>query len=149
MIKVYTIHNYFICALTGQVFSQISFNGSPHDKTFPSVEYAKNFLQKSKKDWFLQSLEDFVNHKKLIINNSQVSPEKQKALQVCIEAYNTYCNKSLEAITSGFLRGKKYFEAILPHTSNDSHESSLNNLNELIKFCETESNKEVKHSNLF
>lgn len=139
--KAYTIHKFYVCQITKEVIAQISFNDEAFDKILPTIEFANTYIGKSKRDWFLQSLETFISHKKKIIEHSQVSEEKQKALSVCIQAYTAYCEKSLETIVAGFLKGKKYFETILPHQSNDSHESSLNNLNELIKFCEQETIK--------
>lgn len=134
--KAYTVHRLYVCQLTAEVLAQISFDEKAFEKPLPTIEYADNYLRTSKRDWFLSSLEKFINHKKQIVANSQVSEEKQKALNICVEAYAVYCNKTLDNIVGGFLRGKKYFEAILPHPSNNSFESSQNNLNELIKFCE-------------
>jgi hypothetical protein len=139
--KAYTVHNFWVCQITNAVIAQISFDNEAFDKPMPSVEFAKNYITKSKRDWFLNSLEKFINHKKQIINNSQVSPEKQKALTVCGIAYDDFCNKSLDNIAKRFLNGKQYYEAILPHPSNSSFESSQANLNELIKFCQTEINQ--------
>lgn len=138
--KAYTVNRLWICKLTGEVMAQISFSigeiEKAYEKFFPTVEFANTYIAKEKRDWFLEALEKYINHKKQIFANSQVSEEKQKALNICVEAYAVYCNKSLDNIVGGFLRGKKYFEAILPHPSNNSFESSQNNLNELIKFCE-------------
>lgn len=136
--KAYTVHKFWVCQITGQVNAQISFDKEEFEKPLPTIEVAKNYILKSKRDWFLSSLEKFVNHKKQVIENSQVSPEKQKALQVCLQAYNDFCIKSLDTIAKRFLIGKAYFETILPHNSNNSYNSSKENLNELIKFCETE-----------
>jgi hypothetical protein len=134
--KAYTVHRLYVCQLTAEVIAQISFDEVALDKQLPTIEYADNYLRESKRQWFLTSLEKFINHKKQIVANSQVSEEKQKALNICVEAYSVYCNKTLDYIVNGFLKGKKYFEGILPHPSNNSFYSSQNNLNELIKFCE-------------
>lgn len=143
--KAYTVNRFWLCQMTGEVMAQISFSigelEKAYEKFFPSVDFANTYIAKEKRDWFLQAIEKYVNHKKQIIDNSQVSEEKQKALAVCLEASKVYCDKSLETIVASFLKGKKYFELILPHNSNSSFESSQNNLNELIKFCETESKK--------
>lgn len=143
--KAYTVNRFWLCQITGEVMAQISFSigeiEKAYEKFFPSVDYAKTYIAKEKRDWFLQAIEKYVNHKKQIIDNSQVSPEKQKALTVCSVAANDFMHKSLESICERFLKGKQYFEAILPHPTNPSFESSLNNLNELIKFCETEVKK--------
>lgn len=139
--KAYTVHNFWVCQITNAVIVQISFDAEVFDKHLPNVEFANNYISKSKRDWFLNSLEKFINHKKKVIENSQVSAEKQKALIVCSNAYNDFCNKSLETIVKRFIGGKDYFAAILPHPSNSSFENSQANLNELIKFCETELKK--------
>lgn len=139
--KAYTVNRFWLCQITSEVMAQISFNEIAYEKFFPSAEFANTYIAKEKRDWFLMAIEKYVSHKKQIIDNSQVPEEKQKALAVCLEASKVYCDKSLETIVASFLKGKKYFEAILPHSTNPSFESSQNNLNELIKFCETETKK--------
>lgn len=140
--KAYTVNRFWLCQMTGEVMAQISFSigeiEKAYEKFFPSVDFANTYIAKEKREWFLAAIEKYVNHKKQIIDNSQVPEEKQKALAICLEAYKVYCDKSLETIVAGFLKGKKHFELILPHNSNPSFESSQNNLNELIKFCESE-----------
>lgn len=144
MIKAYTVHRYWLCQITGEVIAQISFSlGDQSDaceKLFPTQQFANDYIYKAKRDWFLIALENFVMHKKQIIE-ANADATKQKALQVCLNAYNDFCNKGLETITKRFLDGKKYFDAILPHSNNASHQSSIETLNELIKFCETETKK--------
>ena len=143
--KAYTVNRYWVCQTTNEVMAQISFNELAFEKFFPSIEFANTYIAKEKRDWFLIALEKFISHKKQIIDNSQVSEEKQKSLAMCLDAHTKFCTKSLENIVSGFLKGKAHFETILPHSSNDSYTSSKSNLDELIKFCELETlNQTVK-----
>lgn len=140
--KAYTVHNLWVCKITGQSMAQVSFSINDELQTvhspFPSLEFANTYLAKSKRDWFLTALEKFVMHKKQIIESSHPDEKKQKALLVCITVYNDFCNKSLETSVKRFLNGKSFFEAILPNPNNSSFKSSESNLAELIKFCETE-----------
>ena len=140
--KAYTVHKFYVCQITGEVNAQISFGITEDletlEKPFPNVEFANAHIGKAKRDWFLFALEKFVNHKKQVIENSQPDANKQKALQVCLSVYNDFCVKGLDTIAKRFLAGKAYFETILPNNNNNSYNSSKENLNELIKFCETE-----------
>ncbi len=141
MIKAYTVHRYWLCQITGEVIAQISFaigdENVACEKVFPTQQFANDYIYKSKRDWFLMSLEKFVNHKKQIIE-ANADATKQNALQVCLNAYNDFITKGLDTISKRFLSGKTYFESILPHSNNASHKGSREALNELIKFCETE-----------
>jgi len=143
--KAYTVHNLWVCQITGQAMAQISFGIDNELKAFnnpfPNLEFATTYLAKSKRDWFLSCLEKFVNHKKQIIESSNPDQQKQKALEVCVTVYNDFCNKSLESSVKRFLTGKQFFETILPNPNNNSFKSSQENLSELIKFCETETLK--------
>ena len=146
MIKAYTVHRYWLCQVTGEVMAQISFSigevKEAFEKFFPSQQFANDYINKSKRDWFLMVLEKYVNHKKQIIETTTTQdPNKQKALNICLDAYNDFLNKGLDTITKRFLSGKTYFETILPHSNNPSHTSSVETLNELIKFCDNENKK--------
>lgn len=140
MIQAYKVHNYWICAVTSEVIANISFKIKDEiqyvEKHFPDKDFAKNYILKSKKIWFLASLEDYINHKKMIIESSNTVPERAKALSVCINAYNDYQNLGLDMIAKRFVTGKTFFEIILPNPNNNSYESSKHNLTELIAFCE-------------
>jgi len=140
--KAYTIHKFWVCQITGEVMAQISFCigevVQAYEKFFPTVEFANTYIAKEKREWFLAALEKFINHKEQVIKNGAKDENKSKALQACINAYADFQVKPLETITERFLKGKVYFQTILPNPNNPSHKSSESNLAELIKFCETE-----------
>ena len=140
MIQAYKVHRYWVCAITGEVMAQLSFGlkeaVQTFEKFFPDREFAKNYILKAKKDWFLMALEDYILHKKKIIESTPPNAERQKALAVCLNAYHDYNTLGLEMIAKRFVTGITFFEIILPSPNNNSYESSKHNLNELITFCE-------------
>jgi hypothetical protein len=145
MIQAYTIQHYWICQVTGQVVAKVSFcineGIKEYEKLFPSNEAAQTFLKKERRDWFLTALEKYIQNKKQIIESATPDATKQKALQVCLTSYDSYLPIGINTIAERFLKGKQYYEAILPNPNNNSYESSQNNLNELIKFCELQTKK--------
>lgn len=139
MIKAYTVQRYWVCQLVGEVMAQVSFaikdNVVAYEKFFPSREFAAAYINKEARDWFLQCLEDYVNHKKKIITSAH--PEQLEAVNKCWDAYVHFEKLGIEKITQQFLKGYSFYEKILPHPNNASHQSSVATLGELKLFCET------------
>ncbi len=139
MIKAYTIHRYWVEQTIGEIMAQISFalkgKDVAHEKFFPSKEFAKAYIDKEARQWFLQALEDYINHKKQIINASH--PEQLEAVNKCWAAYVSFEGYSIEKIITQFNKGYVWFEKILPHPNNASHQSSFLTLQELKTFCST------------
>lgn len=107
-------------------------------KTFKSKQDAEAYLLSEQRDWLIQCLEDFIMHKKNIIEASQSSTDEQKkALKICLDFYNQIHDKklSIQTIAQRFIKGLEYFNAIMPNKNNSSYESSVNNLTELTNFC--------------
>lgn len=144
MIKAHSIDAFFVDAIKGSVMLEASFSLGKdggkivcYHKVFTSVENAIGYIENERRDWFLQAIEDYIHHKRHIINATGNAEEKQ-ALLVCLQAYDHYCKKSLETCCAAFIKGFTWFEKILPNPKNQSFESSLHNLNELKKFCLSE-----------
>jgi len=137
--KHFTIHRYWVCKLSNEVMAQISFIMKDKLVTlnnfYPSVEFAKADISQDARQWFLQVLEDYINHKRQIITAAH--PEQMEALNKCWGALVDFEKFSLEKIISQFQKGFPFFEKILPHENNASHQSSVTTLNELKKFCDS------------
>lgn len=139
MIKAYQILNLWECQITHQVLVSITFQLGDEKKAFlhpmPNMAFAKTYLDKEARDWFLPALEKFIHHKSHIITTEQHPNWKQ--LQTCKQAFEAYQGWATAKICEKFLNGyENFFKAILPHPHNDSYESSVHDLNELKKFCE-------------
>jgi len=139
--KAYTVHKFFVCQITGSVFVEVSFQINEDLKVllypFSNADNANAYLRKEKRDWLLGCLEKFVQHKRHIIEVSN-SEEKKKELTVCLDALIAYEKMETETICKKFVNGIKYFQSILPGPQNGSYQNSIDNLNEIKKFCETE-----------
>lgn len=142
--KAFTILRFWVCALTGEVLVQFNFTISNKpvalERFFPTIDFAKTYLEKEKRGWFLGALAEFLSHKKHIIE-ANGNNEQSKALQICFNALNAYQTKESKNAYTLFLKGIKYFEATLPNPNNPSYQSSLLNLNEIKTFCENELKK--------
>ncbi len=139
--KAFTIHNFWQNILTPACRVQYSFALTGlqpvyFDHTYSDRTEAETVIQGAALVWVREVLEKFVRHKSQIITASP-DTEKQKALIICENFISDIFAKSLsvKTISQRFLKGQIYFETILPNTNNPSHQSSLDNLNELIKFC--------------
>jgi hypothetical protein len=131
------IHRFFVCELTGNAVIEYSFSLTDEHHTFcrplATRENAVAWLREEQETWLRAALEKYVNHKRHLIPDN--SPKKE-ALKTCIQATEKYQGYTLVNICSGFIRGRKCFEEILPGPDNASYESSLKNLNELTSYCE-------------
>ncbi len=109
-----------------------------HEKDLPNIASAEAYLNDTKRTWLLNCLEKFINHKKLIWLNV---PNNQNQLQnwnSCYKAYNDFFDKPLKTICQRVLVGEQFLKNILPSPNNDSHQSSVNNLEMIINFCKEE-----------
>lgn len=141
--RAYTIHRFFVCEITGNAMAEISMSQNDelkcHLHTFKSKENALAYLEGEKRDWFLFCVENYVNHKKKIIEASGNTNQTITAsLKLCDDALKVYFTKGVKTIAKSFVNGFKHFENILPSHNNPSYESSIHNLTELKKFCDTE-----------
>lgn len=144
--KAYTIHKFYECKLTGNVLAEVSFALNEGLKTFlhpfTNINNAKSYIEKEKRTWFLSAMEKYVHHKKHIIETGNHTPQFE-ALRICLQALAEYENKSTENACKLFMKGFKYFDAILPATTNSSHLTSAENLKELQLFCEMTLNQQL------
>ena len=127
--------------LTGKI-DLITYFG--HSKREPRVtptvwqtkEAAEKYLYSEQRDWLIQCLEDFIMHKKHIIQASN-DTECKTALQHCINFYDEIHSKSLalETICQRVMKGANSFEKIVPNSNNGSYQTSVRNLTEITSFC--------------
>lgn len=138
MITAFTVTRKMLNLLNQEVEVDYSFSVKDEEKKkteiFKDIYSANAYLETSMRIWFLQSLEDFINHKKHIIHAAH--QEQNDALSICLQAYDKYDKSALATIVPLFLTGFKWFVKILPSDKNPSYQSSLHNLMELKKFCE-------------
>lgn len=141
--KAYTTHKLYQCLISGHVLAEVSFSISGPLKAylhpFSNIETATAYLAKEKRDWLLPCLENFVQHKRHIIEaQPQTAQAVIESLRICTEALLKYQDMATETICTKFLKGFAHFQNILPYEGNPSYQSSVENLRELKKFCETE-----------
>lgn len=105
-------------------------------ETFPTIKAAREYIGKSARDWFMGSLESFINHKRHIIEAGNHS-EQTEPLKKAWELYLSFEKLPVYAAANNFLLNHKTFLAILPVTENKSYESSRKNLDELASFCQS------------
>lgn len=94
-----------------------------YTQTFADLQSANAYLTASARDWFLGTLENYINHKKHIIEAAHL--EKVNNLAICLNAYEYYQKWQMQTICAKFLVGFKYFENILPNPNNNSYNSSV------------------------
>jgi hypothetical protein len=100
------------------------------------VDLAQTYLQAIDRTWIVQTFEDWLNHKKHIID---AYPQPQKA-EVFKEVWSGYSDmvqnaQSLEKICNRILKGRDKIKFLLPSTENKSFESSNQALEEIFSFC--------------
>ena len=145
MVRAYVVNSIWVEQHTGAVIAERSFamqhnellvvNNSP----FSNLENAKAYIGKEKKDWLLPVLETWLNHKKHIIETSAASTQVQKDnLKKCLDRMNEFQTQTIQAIAGRILKGQAVFVSLLPNSTNNSYQSSVNDLNEIIKFCTEE-----------
>lgn len=140
--KAFTINHLWIDTKSPLVRAEFTFSitdGQPimFDRVFANRNEADQHLYSSMLTWLRDVVDKYIHHKKHIIEAGQPTPQVKEALQMCLEFQNKIYEKQLgiKSICQGILRGKKYFEDILPSPQNPSYVGSVNNLTELINFC--------------
>lgn len=111
-------------------------------QSFTSVNNAINYIHSMQKTVYLQQLENYVYHKKHIIENgvNRNQYHKQESLAIC-ENYVKWANgltkadPTLAEICHFGMQIRTHLERILPAEANDSYQSSRNKLAEIIAFC--------------
>lgn len=132
--------------ITGKVevvaFFQLKQNGNINQigGTYSTDQSAKNFLRKEMTGYILCKLENYIVHKKNIIENPPYRNKshipKEEALKECL-AYLKYAAEKqdlYETCKWGVLR-QQYLEKILPSENNPSYTNSKKDLEEIIDFC--------------
>lgn len=139
MIKAFEVTKKYQDLLADKVLCSFSFAIKDQevttDKEFPNLGTCNAYLEKAGRDWFLGCLEDYVNHKKHIIESGN-HQDQMPALETCMNAVAAYYKMELKNIIPKFLNGRNWFVKILPSDNNPSYKNSLINLQELIQFCE-------------
>ncbi len=113
------------------------------EKFFSNPTNAANYVRQQKKIYILHSVRAFIKHKRNIFSNSKsYSAEKQEAASFA-ENYlkDLTIQHSIQTICSRILQVRSYLNKILPHPNNASYESSLENLNTILTFCNYERNR--------
>lgn len=143
--KSFVLHEYTLDILTKQVSAKYSFSMDDERKhfetTYPNLQAAQSQLRQAAKDWVLGALDQYVNHKKHIIEayNSKLQNDALKAIKTVLTSFHAP-GVSLQTICQRFLNGIEYFKIILPSESNPSFLSSRENLEQITLFCNTFSN---------
>lgn len=145
--KAFTINHLWIDTKSPMCRAEFTFaitDGQPimFDRVFANRNEADLHLYSSMLTWLRDVVDKYIHHKKHIIDAGTPTPQVKEALQMCLEFQTKMYEKqlSIKSICQGILRGKQYFEAILPSPNNPSYQNSVNNLNELLTFC-NENNK--------
>jgi hypothetical protein len=138
MIRAYSIKHFYECKITGRCLAEIQFqNGNEYNVCMPSFSNRENamaYIDKESREWFLEALERWTNHKAHI---NEKHAEMKSKLDTCREALAAYKKNDLKTICHRFsTKGYIVFMRILPYPLNDSFASSENDLKELKSFCE-------------
>jgi hypothetical protein len=139
--KAYNLNHFWHDLITGKYMVEFIFGCPGQDvvikeRQFDNKESAERYVYSCKLSWVKICIEKYIHHKKHIIE-ANGSQHQKNALEHCLSFYNDIEAKAcgVETICKRFLKGKSAFEAILPSQNNASYQSSVNNLNEIIKFC--------------
>ena len=145
--KAFKLNHLYECTLTGTALACFSMSQTNeeryYEKTLDNIDQAKQYIASTKKDWLLCCLEKFVLHKKKIWDNTNNAAAINN-VRICLVTYNEFSGQSVEKICKRVLAGQQYYEGIIPSPNNDSHESSVQNLKEILKFC-NEVVEQIKH----
>lgn len=145
--KAYTVHKFWHCAITGNVFVEVTWQVDGSEKAevlpFSCKANALLYIRGQMKDWLLFCLEKYVNHKRYILKEYP-NPDKAEHLAKCDNALEKYSSMDLHRIVQSVIKGLKSFQAILPHSDNPSYQSSLQNITEIELFCTTQINSPLQ-----
>lgn len=134
-------HDLVSDSLTIKVLVQLKANGNIIEDggTFSKKQSGDNWLRDLKKFYLTMKIENFVLHKKHIIESSvgHKSLNEKKIAVAELQKYLVYaCEKaSLADASKWCIQMYKHFEKILPSSSNPSYESSCKALDEIMEFA--------------
>ena len=139
--KAFKLHNLYQDTISQKALAVFSMSQTKEvcftEKTFDNIDIAKQYIYSCKKDWLLNCLEKFILHKKQIWHNSN-NAVAQNSVRICYDTYLNFEGQILEKICKRVVAGADYFNNILPSPNNDSHQSSVENLKEIMSFCNNE-----------
>lgn len=142
MIKKFAVNRMVHDLVNNKIELQFTLIKGEENKTitqrFNDRTSAEIYLYANMRDFLLGVLDDYVNHKKHIIEAGN-HPNQIKPLAICTDALTRFHNgfKSLETIADQVLKGFEWFETILPAQQNPSYNSSVQALQTIKNFCLT------------
>jgi hypothetical protein len=140
MIKKFTVNRMSHDMLNNKFEIEFTLIKGNENKTiiqrFNDRTSAELYLYANMRDFILGLLDDYVNHKKHIIEAGN-HPNQIKPLAICTDALTRFHAgyKSLETIADQFIKGYNWFETILPAQQNPSYQSSIEALEIIKNFC--------------
>jgi len=146
MIRMYRLHAVWVDDISGIACIHRSFKFPDNKEIFDGKteygtrEIAYQKITSEKKTWLLGSLESWLWHKKEIIE-AGTDQARINTIKMCLDKLKEFHGQSLKTICGRIVKGQGVYESLLPSPNNPSHESSKADLEELIKFCQTETQK--------
>lgn len=142
---MFTIVKFQYDEISGQTDILVSFqtkiNGRIIDDggLFPTKQAAKNWLYQCQKDWFFTRVENYISHKKAIIDNAprghKTHITKLDAIAKLLRYIKYIAEKgSIYEACKYFIIEQKSFLSVLPATDNPSYKSSLQEFEYLLKW---------------
>lgn len=114
---------------------------------FPKKYSADKWLEQSKKDYFTLKIQNYLYHKKHIIEagpGHKSHAAKKQALSELYRFLEWACTKaSLPEICKWCLNMNNQFTQVLPSATNPSYNSSMEALNEIIAFAKLHVNGSI------
>lgn len=116
------------------------------DEIFFSIQDARAHVTKIRRDYLIRKFTDFVNHKKILFASSYGdhyrTSERLTALTRLLNAIELISNMNIQQLCSTIPNSRALLMKVLPHTANDSYESSLCDIHSMMKVIHDEqSNK--------
>jgi hypothetical protein len=143
MIQAYKLHHLWVDDITGVAVIHRSWKFSESKEFFDdrheygTREIALQKIASEKKTWLLNALETWLLHKKHIAEGGK-DQDKLQNISMLLEKQLSYQSQELAKVCIRILKGRGYYEAILPSTMNNSYESSKADLDEILRFCASE-----------
>lgn len=147
--KAPKINAYYVDKISGAVLLELEFDLEGQRvtelKPLSGEVSATNYLAAVRRKWFMDAFENWINHKRHIIEASS-SQEKREVLNTISAGYQKMITAAwaLPRIAEAMLKGKAKIEYLLPNPENKSYESSQRNLQEIFLFCANEVNQPIK-----
>lgn len=117
-----------------------------HDETFFSIEEARKHVTLIRRAYLIKKFTDYVNHKKILYASSYGdhyrAPERLTALTRLLNAVELIKDMDMQQLCSTIPNSRGLLMKILPHSANDSYESSIGDIHSMMKVIHDEqSNK--------